>query len=199
MIRVGVTGGIGSGKSTVSRVFESLGVPVYYTDPRAREIMASHPEVIRELTALLGPETFRDGELDRAYVASRIFTDRELIGKVNAIVHPRVADEFTAWADGYEGCGVPYVIMECAIMFESGFDERVDYVVTVSAPEAERVARATSRDGIDPQHIRDRMANQMTDRQREERSDFTIENSDHDMIVPRILELHNFFCNESGK
>lgn len=199
MIRVGITGGIGSGKSTVSRVFESLGIPVYYSDPRAKQIMIQHPQVVSELTALLGPGTYRNGELDRQYVASRIFTDKELIESVNAIVHPRVAAEFEEWAGGYEGCGVPYVIMECAIMFESGFDRQVDYVVTVSAPEQERIARASSRDGIDPQHVRNRMANQMDDHQREALSDFTIANSDTDMALPRVLELHNFFCDESGK
>lgn len=197
MIRVGMTGGIGSGKSTVSRVFASLGVPVYYTDPRAKELMVTDEEIIRELTALLGPQTYVGGELDRQYVASRIFTDRELIQKVNSIVHPRVAADFERWATGCVGSGAHYVMMECAILFESGFDDMMDYIVTVSADIDERVARAASRDGIDERQIRERIANQMTDQEREHRSNFTIENSDHDMVVPRILELHKYFTDES--
>lgn len=196
MIRVGMTGGIGSGKSTVSRVFESLGVPVYYTDPRAKQLMATDPDIIAELTALLGPGTYADGELDRQYVAGRIFTDRALIQRVNAIVHPRVAADFARWATGWIGGDVPYVMMECAIMFESGFADLMDYIVTVSADVEERVGRASSRDGIAAQQVRDRMANQMTDAERESRSDFTILNSDNDMVVPRILELHRFFTDE---
>ena len=199
MIRVGMTGGIGSGKSTVSRVFEALGVPVYYTDPRARELMVSDTEIVNELTALLGPGTYVDGELDKQYIASRIFTDREMILKVNAVVHPRVAADFERWAMRFVGSGSPYVMMECAIMFESGFAELMDYIVTVSADIEERVERASSRDGIEPQHVRERMANQMTDAERESRSDFTVMNSDHDMVVPRILELHKFFTDESRK
>ena len=199
MIRVGMTGGIGSGKSTVSRVFASLGVPVYYTDPRARELMVGDPEIVRGLTALLGPEAYADGALDKQYVASRIFTDRELILKVNSVVHPRVAADFERWATGFIGSGVPYIMMECAIMFESGFEGLMDYIVTVSADIDERVERASWRDGIEPQHVRERMANQMSDTEREVRSDFTISNSDHDMVVPRVLELHKFFVDESRK
>lgn len=216
MIRVGITGGIGSGKSTVSRVFEALGVPVYYTDTRAKELMVADPVIVAELTALLGEGTYKDGALDRQYVASRIFTDRELIRQVNAIVHPRVAADFMRWAERFAGraggsatadaadtgaalCDVPYVVMECAIMFESGFEGLMDYVLTVSADLGERVERASSRDGIDPEHIRARMANQMDDAERERRSDFTVLNSDNDMAVGRILELHEFFTDEGRK
>lgn len=197
MIRVGLTGGIGSGKSTVSRVFASLGVPVYYTDPEARALMERDPQIIHDLTALLGGGAYRNGQLDKEFIASRIFTDRDLIREVNAIVHPRVAKDFERWAAGY--ADVPYVVMECAILFESGFDELVDFTVAVSADLDERVARASSRDGIDPAHVLDRIANQMTDPERETHADFTILNSDHDLVVPSILELHKFFTDESRR
>ncbi len=199
MIRVGMTGGIGSGKSTVSRVFRSLGVPVYYTDPRAKELMASDPEIVTRLTALLGAETYVDGALDRQYVALRIFTDRELIRQVNAIVHPRVAADFERWAAELAGNGAPYVIMECAIIFESGFSDLVDYIVTVSADVEQRVARASQRDGIGAGQVRERMANQMDDAARDSRADFIIRNSDNDMALPQVLELHRFFTDESRK
>ena len=199
MIRVGLTGGIGSGKSTVSRVFEALGVPVYYTDPRAKELMAAHLEIVSELTALLGPGTYVGGRLDTQYVASRIFTDKELIRQVNSVVHPRVAADFVHWADGFGDCGLPYVVMECAILFESGFAGMMDYTVAVSADVDQRIERASSRDGTDTEHIRARMANQMDDAEREARSDFAVRNSDRDMVLPRILELHKFFTDEGGK
>ena len=198
MIRVGMTGGIGSGKSTVSRVFETLGVPVYYTDPRAKELMVSDPEIIAGLTALLGPQTYVDGALDRQYVSSRIFTDSELIQRVNAVVHPRVAADFEQWAAGFVG-SVPYVIMECAILFESGFAKLMDYVVTVSADVEQRVMRASQRDGIGAQQVRERMANQMSDAERASHADYTIRNSDHDMVLPQVLELHKFFTDEGRK
>lgn len=199
MIRVGLTGGIGSGKSTVSRVFASLGAPVYYTDPKARELMCADPEIVCQLTALLGAEAYSNGQLNKQYIASRIFTDRELIRQVNAIVHPRVADDFARWAADYERHGTPYVIMECAILFESGFDRLVDYTVAVSADLDERVARASSRDAIDPAHVLDRIANQMTDDERESHADYTIMNSDHDLTTPSILKLHEFFAGEGRK
>lgn len=199
MLRIGMTGGIGSGKSTVSRVFETLGVPVYYTDPKARELMVSDPEIVRRLTALFDGKAYVGGELDRQYIASRIFTDRELIRQVNGIVHPRVAEDFGEWACGYAGMDIPYVIMECAILYESGFDSLVDYTVTVSADIDERIARASYRDCIDEKHVRERIANQMDDRERESNADFTIRNSDHDLVVPYILKLHKFFTDESRK
>ena len=199
MKRVGITGGIGSGKSTVSRIFESLGVPVYYTDPRAKELMVTDPDIVREMTGLLGPGTYSEGRLDTKYVASKIFTDKGLIMRVNSIVHYRVADDFLLWTKGFEGCGLPYAMMECAILFESGFAEMMDYIVTVSADIEQRITRASSRDGIDADHVRERMANQMDDLEREMRSDFTIHNSDSDMVVPRVIELHKFFTDEGRK
>ncbi len=199
MLRVGMTGGIGSGKSTVSRIFESLGVPVYYTDPRAKELMATDREIVEQLTALLGPETYADGSLDREYVSSRIFTDRELIRQVNAIVHPRVAADFVEWAAGLADSGMPYVMMECAIMFESGFAELTDYIVTVSADVEQRIARASRRDETGERQVRERMANQMDDGERESHADFTIRNSDHDMVLPQVIELHRFFTDEGRK
>lgn len=199
MIRVGLTGGIGSGKSTVSRVFASLGVPVYHTDPKARELMARDPQIVTRLTALLGREAYSAGELNRQYIASRIFSDRELIREVNAVVHPRVADDFAAWAARNAADGADYVVMECAILFESGFDGLVDYSIAVSADIGERVARASWRDGIEPAHVLERIANQMTDQERESRADFTILNSDSDMAVPRIIGLHEFFTDESRR
>jgi dephospho-CoA kinase len=196
MLCAGLTGGIGSGKSTVARVFEQLGVAVYYTDTRARELMVDDRRRVDELTALLGPEVYRDGGLDKAVVAAKIFNDRELIARVNAIVHPRVADDFRDWVGRQSG---DYVVMECAILFESGFETMTDYVVTVSAPVDERVERAAGRDGVETAQVRRRMANQMDDAEREARADFTIMNAEGDAVLPRVLELHKFFTDEGRK
>lgn len=197
MLRIGITGGIGSGKSTVSRIFGMLGVPVYYTDPRAKELMVSDPVVMAGIRELLGEGAYVDGALDRRFVASRIFADKALIYEVNNIVHPRVAADFERWAAACAGGRVSYVIMECAILFESGFDGLVDRVIAVSADLDERVARASWRDGIDEEQVRARIAHQLTDDEREARADYVIHNSDHDMVLPCILELHEIFTNES--
>lgn len=199
MLRVGITGGIGSGKSTVSRVFESLGVPVYYTDLRARDLMNGDPELIAGLTELLGPEAYNAEGLDRKYVAGRIFTDKSLIAGVNSLVHPAVGRDFAQWAEATVASGAEYVMVESAILFESHMDGDVDYILNVNAPIEERIARASARDGIDPEQIRSRMANQMSDAERAAKSDFTIDNSDWDMVVPRLVELHKFFTDESRK
>ncbi len=161
--------------------------------------MAADAEIIARLSALLGPETYVDGALDRQYVASRIFTDSDLIRQVNAIVHPRVAEDFLRWAAEQAESGAPYVMMECAILFESGFAELTDYVIAVSADAGQRIARATQRDGTGAGQVRERMANQMADAERESRADFTIHNSDRDMVLPQVLELHKFFMDESRK
>lgn len=199
MLRVGVTGGIGSGKSTISRVFEKLGMPVYYSDPRAKMLMNNNPAIEAGMKAIFGDEAYIDGELNTAYVASRMFADEELVRQVNALVHPIVFEDFVRWVEKYGREGIPYVILESAILFESGFDRYTDYVLNVNAPIEERVARASSRDGSDSAQIRERMSHQISDSRRAERSDFTIVNSDHDMVLPRILELHKFFTDEGRR
>lgn len=196
MLRVGITGGIGSGKSTVSRVFETLGVPVYYSDLRAKSLMNNNSEIAAKMTALFGDEAYAGGTLNTTFVASRMFADEWLVQQVNSIVHPIVFEDFARWAESCKKEGKRYVILESAILFESGFDRYADYVVNVNAPIEERIARATSRDGSDSEHIRERMSHQISDSERAERSDFTIMNSDHDMVLPRILELHKFFSGD---
>ena len=197
MLRVGLTGGIGSGKTTVARVFEALGASVYPADARAKELLSSDREIVSGLTELLGSEAYRDGQPDRAWIASRVFGDRELLMGMNAIVHPRVAADWDRWATRRQLAGVPYVIMEAAVLYESGFEGLVDKVVTVEAPVEQRVARAAARDSATPESICLRMANQMTTEERTARADFVIDNSDGSPIVPLILKLHEFFLHEA--
>lgn len=177
MIRVGITGGIGSGKSTVCELFEELGAPVYYSDGRARELMNSREEIRCAIVELLGDGAYRGDTLNNGYVAGRVFTDKGLLASLNAIVHPAVARDFEAWALSF--VRLPYLILESAILFESGFDKLVDRIVTVSAPEALRIERVVVRAGgaTSREDATRRMANQMTDAEREARADRRIENS----------------------
>ncbi len=177
MIRVGVTGGIGSGKSTVCELFEELGAPVYYSDERARELMNSREEIRCAIVELLGDGAYRGDTLNNGYVAGRVFDDKGLLASLNAIVHPAVASDFEAWALSF--ARRPYIILESAILFESGFDKLIDRVVTVSAPETLRIERVVIRsDGkASREDTMRRMANQMTDAEREARADRRIENS----------------------
>jgi dephospho-CoA kinase len=176
MIRVGLTGGIGSGKSTVGEFFEELGVPVYCSDLRGRELMCGGGEIERAIVQLLGAEAYRDGVPDTVYIASRVFADPILLASLNSIIHPAVALDFESWALSLSDH--PYVVLESAILFESGFDRLVDRVVTVSAPSDVRLERVLSRGhgGASREDVMRRMASQLTDNERERRAWRTIEN-----------------------
>lgn len=191
MLRIGLTGGIGSGKSTASRVFAALGIPVYDSDSRAKALMGSDPALMDEIRREFGAQAYGAEGLDRQYLASKVFSDKHALARLNGIVHPALGRDFAAWADGYAAAGeVPYVVMEAAILFEGGFDAGVDYSVTVSAPLEERVARAVLRDGSEPEQVRARVGNQMDDAERESRSDYVLGNADGELLLPQIIELH---------
>ncbi len=193
MLRIGLTGGIGSGKSTVSRMFAALGVPVYDSDSAAKRLMVTSPELISSIVGLFGSHSYRDGILDRAYLASRVFTDEDLLRELNALVHPAVADHFRKWASEMDSEGYPYVIHESAILFESGLAVSMDYTVTVSAPVEVRIARAVLRDASDPEKIKARMAHQMDDAEREALADYVIHSGEYDILMPQVIELDKIF------
>ncbi len=186
-LRVGVTGGIGSGKTSVCRVFTVLGIPVFSADNAAREIMDANPEIIRSINSLAETDLYLSGSLDREKLASLIFNNKLLLGGINSLVHPVIFDQFRTWADKQTR---PYVIIEAAILFESGFSELVDKVVTVVAPLEERVARVIKRNKLSRNKVMERVRNQMDDESRSKLSDYVINNSENDMIVPAILEIH---------
>ena len=144
MIRVAVCGGIGSGKSTVCDIFASHGVAIYNSDQRAKALMNESEPLRKHIIEAFGEESYEDGELNRHYLASQVFGDKEQLAKLNAIVHPAVIEDFVAWAAEQEG---DYCIVESAILFESGLNEAVDKVVAVLAPHPLRVERAMQRDG----------------------------------------------------
>ncbi len=174
MIRLGVTGGIGSGKSTLCELLARRGAPVYDSDDRARRLMDGDGEIRRAIVALLGPEAYRgDGLLDRGYVAGRVFADRELLASLDGIVHPAVALDFEAWTLPFRDRA--YVVLESAILFESGFDRFVDRVVAVTAPVEVRIERAMGR-GVSRQDMLRRMDAQLTDRERARRAWRVVDN-----------------------
>jgi dephospho-CoA kinase len=193
MLRVGITGGIGSGKSTVCRVFATLGIPVYESDTRAKEIMDTDAAVASHIKVLFGEDIYADGALDRKRVAEAVFQDKTLLEKLNGIVHPAVGRDFERWAESHEQEGAPYVVLESAILFESGFDRYCEVVVTVSAPIEERIERTVLRDGMTADRVRERMANQMTDSQREARADYVIYNAERELATEQVLALHKRF------
>jgi dephospho-CoA kinase len=170
MKRLGVTGGIGSGKSTICELLARRGVPIYDSDSRAKKLMNS--ELQQPIRALFGEQAYNDSGLNRAYIASRAFGNPELLARLNAIVHPAVAEDFERWAENFEG-QVQFVALESAILYESGFDSRVDAVLCVDAPLDVRIERTVKRDASSREEVEKRVARQRTDVARQ-KADFVI-------------------------
>jgi dephospho-CoA kinase len=188
VIKLGVTGGIGSGKTTACRVFNVLGVPVFSADAEAKEVMDIDTGIILRINTIAGKNLYENGSLDRTELARLIFNNDRLLEKVNALVHPVVFSRFREWEKKQDS---PYVIMEAAILFESGASKIVDRILTVMAPMEERVNRVIHRSNLTREQVMERMRNQMDDNQRIEGSDYVINNSENDMIIPEILRIHN--------
>jgi len=187
--RVGVTGGIGSGKSFVCSVFEHLGVPVYHADSKAKELMNRSPQLRESLTALLGKEVYLEGELNRSYLAHILFRDPAMREKINGLIHPAVFRDFQLWVQKHQG--KHYVIQEAAIIFESGADRLLDRVINVYAPVRERIQRLMRRDNLEPEEIRKRIHSQITEKERRQRADYTLVNDGKRMLLPQIVRIHN--------
>ena len=187
MYKVGVTGGIGSGKSVVCRMLLERGAQVYNSDLRAKELMTSDDTIRRELTERFGAEVFAGGVLNRRYLAERVFTDEMELAALNAIVHPRVLSDFEQWAEQQES---EYVVIESAILFESGIDKVVDSVVAVMAPEDLRIERTIKRDGLSREQVEERMRNQLSDDERCTRSKYAVVNIDLDELEEDVEQLH---------
>jgi dephospho-CoA kinase len=188
MTRVGITGGIGSGKSLVSQVFEKLGVPVFYADDRAKWLYDHDAQVRRQLINHFGPEIYGEQGLKRAELASRIFRDPEALNTVNRIVHPRVRDKFEQWCRQHSQ--QPYVLEEAAILFESGGDRELDQTILVYAPRGLRIDRVVERDGVSRQGVLERMKHQMDDEEKIARAGFVVYNDGSRMVIPQILDIH---------
>ena len=185
--KLGITGGIGSGKTSVCRVFDVLRIPVFSADREAQEIMENDDDIILQINSIVGKDLYKNGSLDRMDLAKIIFNDSSLLVKVNSLIHPAVFNQFTKWVLLQTA---PYVIMEAAILFESGAGKYVDSVATVVAPVEQRVKRVIHRNKLSREQVLDRMRNQMDDETRMKLSDYIIHNSENDMIIPTILKIH---------
>ncbi len=196
MLKIGLTGGIGSGKSLVCKIFSTLGIPVFRSDEVSRDLLDHDPEIISKVTSIFGDGIYRDGILDRKKLSAAVFTDRNTLAKLNAIIHPAVQEAFNGWMA--DCINAPYIIKESAIIFESGTDKGLDYVIMVSAPESLQISRVMKRDGASREEVLRRIRNQMNDTERSGRSDEIVYNDDHHMVIPQVLELHKKFTELSG-
>lgn len=196
MIRVGITGGIGSGKSTVCRLFAQRGVAVYDSDAAAKRLMSGDDGLRRRITARFGDDAYCDGALNRAYLARRVFSDAQALADLNAIVHPAVMADFEAWAGRQRG---DYVVLESAILFESGLEHAVDRTVAVLAPLELRIERTVLRDGCDVSEVRRRIAAQTDDDTLRARADYTLVNILESDLEPAVAELDRRFRLEAQR
>ena len=186
MIKVAICGGIGSGKSTVCRMFAERGVALYDSDSRAKALMNESDELRKALVAEFGEECYTEGVLNRPYLASRVFGSEEQLARLNSIVHPAVKADFLRWAEEQEG---DFCILESAILFESGFDAVVDKTVAVLAPLPLRIERAMARDGASREQIEARVKAQMSDDELVARADFAIVNIHLEDVEKDVAEL----------
>lgn len=185
---VGLTGGIGSGKTTVGRIFAQLGVPLFVADEEAKRLLDEDVDLQRGLVDLLGPRLLNaQGQVDRAFMAAMIFKDEALLQKVNALVHPAVGRRFVQW---YQAQKAPYVLREAAILFESGSHRDCAKVIVVSAPESLRLSRSMARSGESEAAIRARMDRQMPAAEKEALADYLIYNDGRSSLIKQILPLH---------
>lgn len=192
-LKIGVTGGIGAGKSIICGIFRVLGVPVYDADTRAKQVMVEDAVLVRQLKGHFGEETYAaDGSLDRAYLAREVFADAEKLALLNSLVHPRVGLDFDKWLSQHTHA--PYVIKEAALIFEAGSYKSLDGVIAVSAPEELRLRRTIIRDEHrDRKQIEEIIGKQLQEAERLSRADYKIVNDDKTLVIPQVLRLHRKF------
>ncbi|MEZ4910066.1 MAG: dephospho-CoA kinase [Saprospiraceae bacterium] len=193
MKSVGITGGIGSGKSMVATIFASLGIPIYNADIRAKEILASNLTVKRDIKALLGDGAyFKNGKPNRKYIAKLIFNDKTLLQAINAIVHPAVQVDSERWIEQQKKSKTsPYVIKEAALLVENGSYRALDALIVVVCPEKERIRRVVHRDKTKEDEVRVRIKNQLPDDDKIAVADFVILNDGITPLIPQIIEIHD--------
>ena len=194
MFTVGVTGGIGSGKSTVCRVFGVLGVPVFHSDEQGRRLLEEDAGIRAAVSEAFGPQVMVQGAVDRKALAAVVFQDPQALARLNAIVHPAVRMAFEAWCLRQDA---PYVMNEAAILVETGAWKRFDRLLTVEAPEAVRVARVMARDGTGRAHVLGRMRNQADEARRTAVAHAVLVNDGTCMVLPQVLDLHGRFLKEA--
>ena len=186
MIKIGITGGIGSGKSVVAALLELSGIPVYIADTESKLLTATSPVIREKLVALFGEELYTADSLNKRQLASHIFGNPERLGQVNAIIHPEVNRHFLAWT---ERQNTPVCAIESAILFESGFYKVVDISLMVYAPRELRIERALGRDSASREEIERRINSQISDEEKKDRSDYVIYNDNRQALIPQVGKL----------
>lgn len=189
-LKVGITGGIGSGKTTVCHIFEQLGIPVYYADERAKALMVEDEELVSLVKKLFGAQAYlNDGTLNRKMIANIVFQDPAMLEKLNAIVHPAVFKDGENWQNSQKG--VAYTMKESAILFEIGSQVFYDKTILIYAPKDVRLKRVMLRDNVSREAVEARMSKQMEDEQKMQLADYVIVNDGQRLILPQVLEVHH--------
>ena len=197
ILKVGITGGIGSGKTTVCKVFEALGIPVYYADWHARQLMVNAPRLVAGVKELFGPDAYlEDGALNRPYIAEKVFNNDKKLQQLNHLVHRVVAEDADRWHSAQEN--VPYTLKEAALLFESGNYKQLDKVITVFAPEDLRIQRVMDRDQVSSTEVRARMAKQMPEEEKLKRADYIVYNDGKHSLVRQVWDIHRELVGMSG-
>jgi len=187
LLRVGVTGGIGSGKTLVCKILEALGYPVFYSDIVAKTITDTDPEVVKQVKAIFGNNIYANGKLNRQKVAELVFVNDTLLRTLNSIIHPAVARSFEQWCLQNTSSGI--VFKESALLFETGIFHELHKTILVTAPDDIRIRRVIDRDGVSELEVRARMAKQMPEEQKRKLADFIIDNNSDQLILPQVLGI----------
>ena len=190
MLRIGLTGGIGSGKSTVAKIFETLGIPVYYADDASKKMMNENDELKKAIQKNFGEETYTDGLLNRKLLSSLIFNNPEKLAILNSIVHPATIKDAADWMKKQTA---PYAIKEAALIFESGSQAQLDKVIGVYAPAAIRINRAMQRDNTTRDEVISRMNKQIDEEMKMRLCDYVITNDEQELLIPQVIKLHEEF------
>ncbi len=195
MLKVGITGGIGSGKSIACKIFSSFGVPVYDADSRAKFLIENDPEIVRQITSVFGEEAYQDGKYNRKFISSQVFKDKSLLSQLNQIVHPAVGKDFENWVE--KSAPSPYVIKEAALMNAASEQNGLDKVIVVTAPDALRIQRIQQRD---PQRslgeIEAIIKNQKSEKEFNAIADYIVYNDEVMLMIPQILDIHRQIINQ---
>jgi dephospho-CoA kinase len=195
MLKIGITGGIGSGKTTVCKVFETLGIPVFYADTVAKEIMVTDPLLIAGVKHTFGSESYFDnGTLNNKHIAAIVFNNVDELAKLNALVHPAVFRAFETWESEIPS-SIPYTLKEAALLFESGSYRMCDLNILVTSPLAVKLARVMQRDNVSKAEVLARMDKQFSDQKKQAMADYFIENTEQKSVLEQVLDLHQQFLN----
>lgn len=194
-LRIGLTGGIGSGKSTVAGIFKVLGIPVFDADSVAKQLLQTDEVLKQSVTEVFGALVYPDGILDRKKLASLVFNDAEQLNRLNNLVHPRTIAAAEAWAEEQQA---PYTVKEAALFFEAGSATGIDYMIGVYAPKHIRIKRVMDRDQVSREEVLGRMSRQIQDEIKMRLCDFVVLNDEQHLLIPQVIKLHGQFLNECG-